>query len=139
MVDGQLSLVIFHHSLFTDLHNTNGVHHTIRRGYGQSSLGHQLANQGGSVGTGNSRLHSHSNKAVGVIQCLPGVSRDLGTHIFRVSTAFVPRLELRAVVHQELNNLVSALHGGAHERCASVTVRPVRIQTQVEQHFHGFH
>src|SRR6266516_2038780 len=88
------------HSLPADFHNTYGINDAIRRVHRESAFRHQLANKSGCLGASNCRLHSNPDKTVGIVERLPRMPGQLGTYIFRVSTAVIPCFELRAPVYQ---------------------------------------
>ena len=83
-------------------------------------------------------MHSDPDQTVGIVQRLPRMPGQLGSNFVGISAPVVSLIELRAALHQELDDVVPALECCPHQRRAAVTIGTVRIQAEIQQHLHGF-
>src|ERR1051326_5913054 len=90
--------------LFTDLHDANRIHHSICWRDRQSLLGHQLAKERCRFGAGDCGLNAEAHKTTGVIQRLPGMSRNLRDQRVGIAAASVTGIQFCAMIHEQLNN-----------------------------------
>src|SRR5436190_5756597 len=100
---------------FADLHNADRIDNAIRWRHRQSSLGHQLAEQGRSLGPRDSGLNTEPHEAFGIVERLPGMPGDFRDERIRVAAPFVARIQLRAVIDEHLDHFRTALRRCNHQ------------------------
>src|SRR5687768_5299693 len=97
-----------------------------------TALLHHLAYQGGRFRAFDSRLHAHTDQAVGVIDRLPLVAGGRRADLVSVAATVVALIEVRAPFDEQLDDLRAAFHRRAHECGAAIAVGGVRRDAEVQ-------